>query len=420
MEGIKTDQACLQSLATEIVELILSFLDLTPPSSAYLASSVNLPSETLEDITSSPNIPLKSLSLVSRVWRNITLQRLFKHVRLRLASLSFSLGLTDFHTFLRFVDTQTLGRHIESIVVVGSGGPNGCIDRFRETGRSFWPLLFAHVDPKDVIVYSTPEFVDILTAFDLFLDDAWAYEIPFQLLHLQQSREHWQRERLQPLGSIRSLPEAHFIPHRLLVARPWAHLAIYDGSSIKCYRTYEFWNKTPPSILQKPYTLGSDLKNLTSLGFTAIFPQTSHVLLLLKSICLLARLKTLRVQLLPASDSASLVEMVTTGGIDPSDVWREITECYLLILSTVIRLSQRAQLTRFESGDWVEMCGEGQESGRMATTKLITEVLEGWEILGNGCWEVSRGSSRRDPTSLEGGSIPNLLHDSSEPDANSS
>jgi hypothetical protein len=85
--------------------------------------------------------------------------------------------------------------------------------------------------------------------------------------------------------------------------------------------------------------------------------------------------------------------IVATGGVDPSDLWREVTESYELILRTVIGQSQEAQLTRFESGDWVEVRGERQEGGRMATTQLITETLEGWEILGNGCWEVPRGNS---------------------------
>jgi hypothetical protein len=146
---------------------------------------MNSASEPLEDITCSSNIPLKSLSLVSHSWRNFALRRLFKHARLRFATVSFRLGLTDFRAFLRFVTAQSLGNHIESIVVVGSGGKDCGVGGLDETERSFWPLLFAHVDPKDVIVYSTPEFIGVLTALDTFPDGAWPYEIPFQLLHLQ-------------------------------------------------------------------------------------------------------------------------------------------------------------------------------------------------------------------------------------------
>src|SRR5438034_1039131 len=141
MGDAEIGKASLQSLPIELVESVLFFLDLPPPSSINIALSMNITSEPLGDITCSSNISLKSLSLVSRVWRNLTLHRLFKHIRLWFASVRFCLGLADFQAFLRFVTAQSLGNHIESVVVLGLGGQDSCVDGVPEPGRSFWPLL---------------------------------------------------------------------------------------------------------------------------------------------------------------------------------------------------------------------------------------------------------------------------------------
>ena len=388
LAGLELDTVWLYALPSELVELVLFFLDCDPP------STCKRPSGPASEFTSCADQPLKSLSLVSQAWRGLTLRHLFKHTRLhikgvygnKLAFIHAAIG--NLHHFIRFLENKSLGPHVESFVLISEQDCEryeDSLSRARELGPFFWPLIFTHINPRDVFVCSPPETLGCLTGLSPFLYDAWAFEIPFQLLHLQQS----QPER--PQLKISEPSQGSSNRHCLLSTRPWTYLGLNEGSFARSYSAYEYWLLRPPSLLEDARLSSKDnLACLTRFSFTAFFPQRSHVGNMLVFVRSLKLLETLRVQLMPSDGSLTPdgEEMVKLGKVDSNDLWREVGESYTSILRAVSSQSEEeGRLMWFESGDWVKASDGGQEHQRMTVTNKISEELPGWLMVGNGCWK---------------------------------
>lgn len=235
--------ASIKSLPPELISHIFSFLDRPAPSDVRLRDQ---PSPTM---LSSPDAPLKSVSLVSKRWRAIVLPLLFRHILWSFDrwDLVFS-GNSGSKTgafeaggnpttlpLIAFIRANGLERRVESLTLIvsdrmygqyrlaeagsaaGNGpklaspseeyrlldedvrsiltnarGREGWTSRWRQhSARSedsnwLWEMLFEAMDPKRFTIIALPRMLASLLSRMLFLGDAWSFRDQCHILSLDR------------------------------------------------------------------------------------------------------------------------------------------------------------------------------------------------------------------------------------------
>ena len=148
-------------------------------------------------------------------------------------------------------------------------------------------------------------------------------------------------------------PRRHptFAESSLMYLRPWSHVSLNEGSFLKAYGTYEFFERGPPSLV---YSIkecltpqrqlasllmgGSPLPALRSFTYTAIFPFSNHA----DFIDMLPHLEELDVQYAPDPQSGILDDKARTGKAELSDCWQELVSAYhdLAVTISTFRMSE--------------------------------------------------------------------------------
>lgn len=247
----------VNSLPNELISHIFSFLDVAPPS----ASTTELLDEPHFNLTCSQEAPLKASSRVSKLWRGLSLPFLFKHAQFELLqtpeSADISVHIEQIRPFLHFITIHELNRNVESLT---------CIARrknlsFTPDLLSFWDLLLAAIDPDVLTLVATPQALAILTTLEIEMEDAWAFNIPCQYLRLEKpaSTSNITCVTLEDIDALisrnRALlvsnpPADHNLPNWLgvMTTRDWTKILLNEGSFIRGYATYEWWQRNPPSV----------------------------------------------------------------------------------------------------------------------------------------------------------------------------
>lgn len=120
----------------------------------------------------------------------------------------------------------------------------------------------------------------------------------------------------------------------ILNLRPWTHLALNEGSFLKAYGTYEYFERGPPSLIYSIKNCIADPKEsswghfslecLRSLTYTAILPFASH----LDFDDFLPHIDELDLQLAPTPDSNILNDKSRVGKAELEDCWQEFFSAY--------------------------------------------------------------------------------------------
>ena len=165
-----------------------------------------------------------------------------------------------------------------------------------------------------------------------------------------------------PYSDLKPLPRRHpgIAESSVLHARPWTHIAINEGSFLKAYGTYEYFERGPPSIV---YSLKSALtprKNSTnaifdpvvstvkSFTYTAIFPFATHI----EFGDILPSIHELDLQFAPDITSDILDDKSRVGRAVLQDCWQELFSSYENISITLAtRFGMSKHLKKFVCRD---------------------------------------------------------------------
>jgi len=368
--------AAFADLPAELIHHIVSILALQEsPSSRYLHEE---PSILLLD---SVHRPLKNLSRTCRVLHDHCFPCLFSALKA---------NIQDTSNFAAFVQQHVLIENVKSLVIYSMKSNNRTlINGSPRNDNSFnistWPLVLSLLDqinPRSLTFVLPPAAYEDLLPYKLALEDDWAFNISYQVLHLKQSLDDTQ-------SSSTAIPTT---TPNIFLARPWNHMTFNEGSSIPAYCTYEYFHKNTPSLLMSqqiwlfPINMSAQI---TSFDLVGIFPMD------ISSACTfligVRSLRRLRTQLAPGASNHIMDDSRSLGKCQREDLWSEFAQCYRT-LSFVIKQGQSqgtyAQLEQFVALDYATT---GLRD--IIDRSVILEPSE-WDFDDHGCWtRIRRHSS---------------------------
>lgn len=347
---------------------------LTPQESSDGIRMLTLPATAMN---SERRFALKNLSVTCRLIHTLALPALFRHAVLQ------PRYLTDFLTFLK---KHNLSRNVTSLVAQVPG-------HYNHVHPAWWARLLNELPSATTLsIVAAPEVFAELAGIHSWSNDAWAFDMPLQILRLEQSRE-----------SVPSEIDYDNLPI-LLLARPWSNVAYNEGSSLSAYTTYEFFLRRTPSLLTALHfnnSVAGDalFAGLTRFDFIAIFPFYNHVDEVLRCIRKMTRLQTLFVKLCPEPGSTAFHDEVEIAGgaFDVHDPWNECETSWMLIAHTVLFLTSQGQLQTLLMDDVkIEGVRETLE------TSLNDRLHERWsyEEQGSGIWRRSEENEAQEPQQI--------------------
>ncbi|KAK4164347.1 hypothetical protein QBC43DRAFT_210915 [Cladorrhinum sp. PSN259] len=380
----------IDDLPTELLTEIIRCFDSAPP------SELRIREQPKADLFSQPN--LKNISLVNARWRALALPILFKHVIWNITP-SDELEPINCHdtiiTFpiLKFFMSSNLATYIKSFtMVVHSRLPAMFIDFETPGVQHFsWQRLFKLIDPMRISILATPQVLTRLLP-TMLVTGRRPTDLGAPLYHILSLERD---DKVTPGPDNIRLQDPRW--HPLFNIRPWTHLLLNEGSSIRIYRNYEYFLHRPPSILahllgaEDPSHLPIIPQTLRSMSYIAIFPLASHFGTLVDN---LPPLDKLSVQIVP--QNYILWDPVEMDHVTPGDLWMERNSCYGHIMrrmlakqgpepgqsnhpptqSSPAHNDNWSSLREFESGD--------------AADKEAWEIAVGYVLASDTDWRVER------------------------------
>ncbi|KAF7184949.1 hypothetical protein HII31_13572 [Pseudocercospora fuligena] len=259
---------------------------------------------------------------------------------------------------LAFVATNNLSSSIQSFILLTDRMLPGFNDRYPHrlaatqdhryrAAALLWQRLYSAIRPQTVKVLAPPPELAILTncAIDLFGE--WAFsDMDFHLLTISVDDPNALHPSLDS-SELNYIPPQYpsIAPSSILKLQPWTHLSLNEGSFLKAYGTYEYFERGPPSLIYsikpvinpKPSTQlrhghppGSiDLQSLKSFTYTAILPFATH----LDFRTLIPHLDELDIKLAPdPSEQENLLgDKERVGHAELEDCWQEFFTAYRFI-----------------------------------------------------------------------------------------
>ncbi len=313
----------LLDLPAELILQILSFL-----AERKSHSMKHLHGEPSETLFQSGYNPVKNLSLTCRRLRTLCLHTLFTNMKLTLASLRSSVYIEH---LISFIQDHDLVNGVESVLfyqVASNDIDNDHEDRsvLRCAMESQILWVISQLNPPAITIMLSPSSFQELMPYDLRESDDWAFQIPYQVLHLTQSTN------MPPACA----PGAKSQDNGILNILPWGHCTFNEGSSIRAYSTYQYFHKHVPSIFtpideQKMIdAVWRKLPYLISLDYVAVFPfPTRHMQHFFNFLTAAApNLRHLRTRMSPTRGNGVLDDKEAMGTCQRTDLWSELENCY--------------------------------------------------------------------------------------------
>ena len=258
-----------------------------------------------------------------------------------------------------------------------------------------WHILWviSQLNPSAVTIMLPPSSFQELMPYDLRESDDWAFQIPYQVLHLSQATD-------TPLACV---PVVGFQAKTILNILPWSHCTFNEGSSIRAYSTYQYFQKHVPSIFtpineQKMMdAVLRSLPHLTSIDYVAIFPFTTrhmrHFCSFLKAAA--PNLRHLRTRFSPTRGNEVLDDKETLGTCERTDLWSELENCYSF-------LAKRIRLGDLDSlGDLTVLDYDNPELRDAIYRAVAFDICVDWAHDGNGKWVALTGKEWSAPSAME-------------------
>lgn len=222
------------------------------------------------------------------------------------------------------------------------------------------------------------------------ISSSWAYtDMAFHSLELSRDADTTQ------LSSTHEAKLTHpgwftsTAPISIFHIRPWQHLALNEGSFLKAYEAYEYFDRLPPSIMPQLFLDPFDsahalahrddaaLPALKSFSYTAIFPFEGH----LRCLRELGKsgVKNVSLQLAPEPESGILDSKERRGRVQLDDCWRELLTGYFRQIENAKYFEH---IERFEARDYaIEPLREDLD--RIGER---FQTVDGWSERGGGIW----------------------------------
>lgn len=297
----------------EIIDQIFSFATATdPPSVTCLREQPSLA------LLASQQCPVKNTSSTCRKLRRLCFNRLFSYLKIDASYTDALIAFVNYYNLVQYVESVVLYTKEQHLEGVAYHYDQDIPDTTREMSPAsqLKPAILAvmeHINPKSLVIMASPRSFANLVPYPVNLSDSWAFNIPNQILRLEQNDP--------------TLPPSTFplvLDFDIFAIRPWRRITYNEGSSIPAYCTYEYFNKCRPSLLATPYSetglkAKSWLAYLTSLNFVAVFPF-GHIEDVCQSLRSLQNLKYLAIQLAPSTTNGILDDRVALATCQRSDV----------------------------------------------------------------------------------------------------
>ena len=278
----------MEDLPNELLSHMFGFLDINRPSEHLL-------DEPTFDLTAGKARDLKTLSYVSKRWREVIRPILFKHARFVVERRRDETEECDLFTeikpFLEFVSKNALAKIIKTFVMVMNyrniTGDRYVPENSHDLFATFWRRLFTAIDPVELLIVAHPLLLGSFTSCFVFEGDSWNLDCPCHYLRLRHpstppSQPEANENRSDEVaaaaatadsgsdsanaatdtlseistaateGTLDSELEPWEIHYpqtsTLFEIRPWSSLLLNEGSFIKAFSTYEFWLRQAPSV----------------------------------------------------------------------------------------------------------------------------------------------------------------------------
>jgi len=169
----------------------------------------------------------------------------------------------------------------------------------------------------------------------------------FHILELRQERLKMPQLSTElPYNKLQPFPKQHpsFAPSSVLYLRQWTHATLNEGSFLKAYGTYEYFEHGPPSLIfsikeglasacQGPARTNAArrLSALRSFTYIAIFPFSEHA----DFSDMLPYLEEIDLQFAPDPASRILDDKARVGKAELMDCWQEMESAYARIAHTL-------------------------------------------------------------------------------------
>ncbi|KAF2812540.1 uncharacterized protein BDZ99DRAFT_461210 [Mytilinidion resinicola] len=316
----------------------------------------------------------------------------------------------QFREMEKFLRDHNLRHKVDSLVVVAQrdyepdfGYSTNTVDGRMYTYHAvqdLWKSVFTLLNPERVVVAAPPGTLATLTETSTLSSDGWAFEMFCHYLELRQDRPKKLESEMKAEELALQRPDGYVLgtgpvtgdrSSLLIYARPWTHIGYNEGNSVPVYSTYEYHLKQTPKVL---YLVLARLGKETccyvrSLTFVAIFPFSSHMRTMLRSMRKVPTLKQLRVQLAPGKENNILTDRIRMRKAQRGDLWMELDGCYSKIAEFLWSMGQGAE---FRSDDGSIGCGGKSFQGSMKKMGDLhnlenpEEVVE-WNENGAGRWK---------------------------------
>lgn len=178
----------------------------------------------------------------------------------------------------------------------------------------------------------------------------------FHILDLRQDTNN-DKPLFKPTSydHLNPFPPKHpsFASSSLLHLRPWTDISLNEGSFLKAYGTYEYFERGPPSLVYSIKQCFDPLSHqdkakfgvralpaLRKFTYTAIFPFANHA----DFADIVPYLEELDLQFAPDPQSGILDDKTRVGKAELQDCWQELISAYhdLAVTMSTFRMSEQA------------------------------------------------------------------------------
>ncbi|KAI0133990.1 F-box domain-containing protein [Xylariales sp. AK1849] len=393
-----TTSASINDLPPELLSQIFGYLAGPAPSEVLLheepSCMLRATYGSREANTGSGNTPikvtkdLKSVSRVSSQWRTVVIPLLFCNVLWRPQISTLSIFNLQPVPLLQFILKHQLEHYVTTFTLLvdfaeDKVDPTQIPYQIRPADLEWlWDQLFSVIDPLRFTIIAPPTTLAALLNRMLFLDDAWSFNIPYHILSLARSSRGGTASTTgsSSVTAVASCKNTEAPSSPLFTLRRWTSILLNEGSSIRAYQTYEFFLRSPPSVLSALLGIGEYPNNqplltpfIVDFNYIAIFPLSSHVNSLFTH---LPKIDRLFVQLTPRPENQILKQPQSMRGVDMADLWMERNSTYSQLFAELTQPTPQdswATLKVFESGDAAD-----KESWDLAMAFLKRSRVENW------------------------------------------
>lgn len=313
-------------LPIEIVERIICFLDSEDPAVRKMRQEPSWRSSYPGDC------PLKNLSLTCWSLRKMLMKRLFRSMIIECIVFDdvshIAIGRISVEEFKDFLVKHNLTNNVSSLSLrLGLGQP---LNRSHSPGffhiRDVCLRIIHCLDLRTLTILAPPSILPYLICgsdWGPVRGDEWAFDAPLHAINYSQVST--KKSKMVPLNTPEDWDYLY------------SHVTLNEGSSIRAYSSYEYFNLATPSIFAydcfQRHICNFWSVNLRSLTYIAIFPISPHVQNFYCQLRHLENLETFSVQFAPSEDSDMLSNPERIGKCQISDLWMEFRLCLLATLS---------------------------------------------------------------------------------------